>query len=132
MVFLMILWLVCLTGMTTGITFGSIFDKFDDGFRWMQILVIAFLMSSGIFANVSKGGGSAFVYYLQFVSPTRYGVELMMKQELLGRNPLVNKTLLNYLGFDWSQWRLYSFLVAYCVFMFFVGYLVLLYKSRNF
>ena len=124
-----------MTGSQTGIAFGSIFDKFDDGFRVMQILIIAFFMSSGVFVNVSKdhlgGPGDYFVYYMQYISPTRYGCELMMRKELDGRNKQISNIILNFLGYNWLEWKCYSFCVLYYIFMFLVGWLVLLWRSRK-
>jgi hypothetical protein len=57
-----------MAGNYTGITFGAIFDSHDDGFRYMQVLVIAFNMAAGLFVNTSKsnkqGISDWLVYYL--------------------------------------------------------------------
>ena len=123
-----------MAGSQTGIAFGSIFDKFDDGFRYMQILIIAFLMSSGVFANLNKDnmtGGDWFVYYLSYLSPTRYGCELMMIRELAGKNPFLSEVILSFLGYTWREWKCYSYLIIYYFVMFFIGWAVLLWRSRK-
>lgn len=52
--YIFILYLLAMCGCYTGIAFGAIFDTHDDGFRIMQILIIAFFMSAGVFVNTKK------------------------------------------------------------------------------
>lgn len=49
--FTFILWLIGMTGSYTGITFGCYYDKHNQAFRYLQIVIIAFNMSAGFFAN---------------------------------------------------------------------------------
>ena len=133
MEFTFILWLMSMCGCYTGVTFGSIFDNHDDGFRLMQILMIAFFMSAGIFVNTSKAhteGVGYFTYYLQFVSPSRYCSELLVREELAGRNKYLEAIMLRYLGYTFGDRDCYLFLVGYWIFVFIVGWLVLLWKAR--
>jgi hypothetical protein len=91
--FTLIFYLIAMAGNYTGLMFGAIFDSHDDGFRFMQLLVIAFNMAAGVFVNTSKRAKEGFsdfiVYWLQFVSPARYSCELLVRREFAGKNEYV-------------------------------------------
>lgn len=133
--FVLILYLIAMAGNYTGITFGAIFSSHDNGFRYMQILVIAFNMAAGIFVNTSKsnkqGMSDWLVYYLQFVSPARATCELMLRREIAGKNTFVQSVILQFLGYTWGYRTCYLFMVGYILFIWLLGWAVLVFKARK-
>ena len=83
--FTFLLWLIGMAGCYTGITFGTFIDNHMQAIKYLELLSILFFMCSGVFANTGESG-SSLVYYLSFISPSRYICELTLRRELVGKD----------------------------------------------
>jgi hypothetical protein len=96
------------------------------------------VLLSGFMMILSLGGGMMLVikpespWYIQalaFVSPFRYGNELMLNVLLEG-SPVKDRVL-GELNFNWGMSRCFSILAAGTLINFLVGWLILVIKSRR-
>ena len=130
--FTFILWLMGLAGCYTGILFSTIFVTTDSGTQVLTVIFQAFNVGAGLYANLNRQHTNWFVYYIQFLSPPRYACELLMRRDLANNNPYITEAILDLIGYRWTAETCYWALIAYTVFVFMLGWLILRFKARKY
>jgi hypothetical protein len=79
-------------------------------------------------ANVNSG---YFVRFLGWISPLHYDIELLMRRLLDGKNKLVSREVLIFLGYDYGAETCYYVLVGMIVGYTVLGWIVIEWRANH-
>jgi hypothetical protein len=96
-----VLGLMAGAGQITGLMFGTFMDTDIVAQQWLQMVIIIFNLSAGIFANASSDA-NLIIRGLSYISPSRYGCELAMRKILVGQPEIYREEILDFLGYTWG------------------------------
>jgi len=122
------LWLISLVGNSLGLTIGCIVPEALSAILYGNLICIVFFMGAGLLANVNSG---YLVRFLGWISPQHYEIELLMRRLLDGRNKLLNREVLTFLGYEYGTDTCYYILIGMIVGYTLIGWLVLVLRSRD-
>lgn len=93
-----------------------------------MLFLMIFCFGAGIYVNTAAGA-SFLVTFLTYISPMRYSTELLMRRILAGK--MGGDYVLDIFGFDWGSSTCIMMLMEWTLFYFVVGWLVLVWKTRQ-
>lgn len=114
-------------GCAVGIFWGTIFTTEVDSLNSSLILILMFALGAGKFINLRNK--SWILKFLSFISPMKYGTELILRVVLKGRNDEA-MFLLNHLGLNEGQWHCEKMILLFSILFFMIGWAVMVYKAR--
>ena len=94
-----------------------------------MLFLIMFNFGAGFYANT--GSGSNFIVsFISYISPLRYSTELLLSRVVAGKPGGVD--VLDHLGFTWGTSTCILLLINFTVVCFLVGWISLLWKTRDY
>ena len=91
--------------------------------------MLIFNFGGGFYASTGTGQ-SALLKFLSYISPARYSTELLLRRVLAGKAG--GDMVLTMLGFTWGSATCVTLLVSFIILCFLMGWIVLIYETRNY
>lgn len=126
---MMTLLMSSLAGGFWGFTFGTFMDNETAATQFNTLFVMMFCFGAGIYANTGSGM-NLIVRLISYVSPMRYTTELLMSQIVAGKPG--GDAVLDSFGFTWGTATCTLLLILWTITCFLVGWLSLLWRTRNY
>lgn len=117
---------ICYAGCFFGLTFG-IFCR--DPIMAQNLLNAAITMlnfGAGLLANTSKGA-NPLIRFISWISPVRYGTEIVMRRVLAGEPSWFQDSTLDYLGYTYGYETCALVLLLMIIVIFIVGWVAIVY-----
>ena len=124
-----ILLLTALCGGFFGFTFGTFFDNEVAATQLVTLFLIMFTFGAGVFANTGDSA-NFIVKILTYISPMRYSTELLFRKIIAEKEG--GELVLAHLGYTWGNSTCFLLLITWIIVCFFVGWISLLYRTRNY
>ena len=125
-----IMFLIGIAGSFWGFMIGSFAKNEVSAVQINLVCLYIFSFGGGFYANAGESNSNYFIKALTYVSPIRFSTELLMRRVLAGR--IASDTVLEQLGYTHDVTRCILSLVVFILVCFLIGWLSLLYKTRNF
>ena len=126
---MLVLFLTALAGGFWGFTFGTFMKNEVSATQLNMLFLMMFSFGAGFYANTGQDQNLT-VQLISFISPMRYSTELLMSRALAGKPG--GEAVLEYLGFNWGNGVCLTLLFFFILACFAVGWITLLWKTRNY
>ena len=126
------MWIQMLTAISGGFfgfSLGSVMKNEVTATQMNMLFLMMFCFGGGIYVNVGEGV-NYFVKAITYISPMRYTTELLMRRVLASK--LGADIVLDLFGFTWGEELSMGALAAWTIAYFFIGWLSILWKTRDF
>ena len=123
-----ILMLSAISGAFWGYSLGTFIEVDTTATQVNMLGIMMFSFGAGIYVNTATGA-NVVVLILSYISPMRYSCELLMRRILTGK--MGGDYVLDIFGFDWGSDYCIWILLEWTLFYFVVGWLVLVWKTRQ-
>lgn len=115
-------------GATFGFMFGTFSKRYESTMELLRFCCMVLNFGAGLFASVGKSA-SYTVRFLSWISPQRYGCELILRAMLNG-NGVAETLALEHFGYIYGSERCFIFLACFIVLAFFAGMICLILRAR--
>jgi len=126
---MMVLVLTATAGGFWGFTFGTFMKNEVTATQLNMLFLIMFSFGAGFYANTGEDQNLA-VRIISYISPMRYSTELLMTRVLAGKPG--SDEVLDLLGFTWGSFACVNLLLGFIFGCFIIGWVTLLWKTRNY
>lgn len=126
---MLVLFLTALAGGFWGFTFGTFMKNEVTATQLNMLFLMMFSFGAGFYANTGQDQNLT-VQLISYISPMRYSTELLMTRALAGKPGA--DFVLDYLGFTWGSGVCLTLLILFILVCFTVGWITLLWKTRNY
>ena len=116
-------------GATFGFMFGTFSKHYESTMELLRFTCMILNFGAGLFASVGPRAGNYMVRLLSWVSPQRYGCELLMRAMMQG-NGIAEDLALKHFGYTYGYAKCFTFLGCFFILTFFAGMLSLVLRSR--
>lgn len=120
------LLLICLVASSIGMTIGCIVPESSQAILVANLVVTMMNLGAGLLANTNTG---YLVRFLGWVSPQHYGMELIMRRLLDGKNEKISNDVLSFLGYDYGTDVCYYVLLSMLVFYILIGWIAISFRA---
>lgn len=126
---MLILTITAIAGGLWGFAFGTFMDNEVSATNLNTLFMMLFSFGAGFYANTGSGS-TWFVKAISYVSPMRYTTQLLFERVIAGKQG--SEFVLELLGFTWETTTCVMLLITFTLVCFVVGWLSLLWKTRNY
>ena len=119
---------VAYCGNFLGLMFGCLTNNAEAALGTANLFVMMSGFGAGLFANTGSGA-NWFVTFLSWISPLRYGCEIIMRQVTKGRQ--AQDAILESFGYTYGDKLCYGYLCGFLAFCFFFGWFMLWIRNRD-
>ena len=122
---------VCYVGCFFGLTFG-IFCR--DPIMAQQLLNAAITIlnfGAGALANTGQGA-NPIIRFISWISPVRYGSEIVFRRIIAGEPAWFQTRALDYLGYTYGYTTCIQVIIGMTIFVFLVGWAAICFQFRKF
>lgn len=126
-------WTLALTltatcGFSFGMMLGTLFKDQNTAISANLLFAMIFSFGGGMYANTGAGA-NPLIRAISYVSPIRYGSELLFQEILKGKAGA--NAVLEYLGYTWGATTCFLALLGFTMFCLLAGWGILTFKYRN-
>ena len=124
-----ILMLTAIAGGFWGFSFGTFMKNEVVATQLNMLFLIIYSFGAGIYANTGDGM-NFLVRFIHYVSPLRYSTELLVSRVLTEKAG--GEFVLEKFGYTWGNVTCIMLLISWAFACFLVGWISLLWRTRNF
>merc|ERR1712151_894111 len=125
MYWLLISGCMALAGLCYGQVIGTFIKDDYTALTWLLQSLTIYCLGAGLMVN--NASENWFGKFLEYISPLRFGNELGLRRLLTDRDK-IDDYILDYFGFTWGETTCYLALIAYSMFFFLLGWVIMVYK----
>ena len=121
----------CYAGCYFGLIFGIVCRDVIMAQNLINAAIMILNFGAGLLANTGTGA-NWLIRFISWISPVRYGAELVMRRVLAGEPSWFADPALTYLGYTLGTPKCVCILLGMIAFMFLVGWIAICYQFKKF